>query len=70
MEIAVDTRAWNRECCADVGDAKIVLNADLGQTKVALVGDAGVEPDRARIEIVIFREKSFVEAVITKPRTR
>src|SRR5262245_60563105 len=66
VKIAIDARARNRQCGADVSDTPLILNANQGQAKVALVGDTGVESNRARIEIVVFGKESFVEPVITK----
>ncbi len=66
VEIAVDSRAWNRKRGADVSDTPLILNANLGQAKVAFIRDAGVESNRARIEIVVFGKESFVKPVVAE----
>ena len=45
LVVAVETRTRNGKCGADIGDSEVVLDANLRQAKVAIVGDAGVESD-------------------------
>src|SRR6185437_14901928 len=66
VKVAIDARAWNRKRRADVSDATLIVNANLRQAEVALVGDAGVQANRTRIEIVVFGKETLVEAVVTK----